>query len=60
VLAGARGRGVYRALVAKRWDLAVERGAPALTVQAGRMSEPVLSRLGFRKLGELLVFDDPG
>jgi predicted N-acetyltransferase YhbS len=60
VLVDARGRGVYRALVAKRWDLAVERGTPALTVQAGRMSEPVLSRLGFRKLGELLVFDDPG
>jgi hypothetical protein len=43
----ARGRGAYRALVRARWDDAVERGAPALVVQAGSMSAPILRRLGF-------------
>lgn len=47
VLPAARGRGVYRALVAARWDEAVARGRPALTVQAGSMSRPILERLGF-------------
>jgi GNAT superfamily N-acetyltransferase len=58
VLESARGRGVYRAMVARRWQSAVERGTPALTVQAGRMSRPVLERLGFRVLGQFRVFDD--
>lgn len=48
----ARGRGVYRALVRARWDDAVERGTPALTVQAGRLSRPVLERLGFEIVSE--------
>jgi len=43
----ARGRGAYRALVRARWDAAVERGTPALTVTAGSMSAPILDRLGF-------------
>jgi GNAT superfamily N-acetyltransferase len=43
----ARGRGVYGSLVLARWDLAVERGTPALTVQAGRMSRPLCERMGF-------------
>ena len=47
VLPEARGRGVYRALIRARWDLAVERGTPALTVQAGQMSRPVLESVGF-------------
>ncbi len=47
VVPAARGRGVYRALVAARWHDAVARGTPALTVQAGRMSQPILARLGF-------------
>jgi len=47
VLPEARSRGVYRALVASRWQDAVERGTPALTVQAGTMSRPILERLGF-------------
>lgn len=42
-----RGRGIYRALVRARWDAAVERGTPALTVGAGRMSRPILEQLGF-------------
>lgn len=43
----ARGRGVYGSLVLGRWDLAVERGTPALTVQAGRMSRPLCEKMGF-------------
>ena len=46
-----RGRGVYRALVRARWEAAVERGTPALTVKAGRMSHPILERLGFQVIG---------
>ncbi len=46
-----RGRGVYRALVRARWDAAVERGIPALTVRAGQMSQPILKRLGFVTVG---------
>ena len=46
-----RGRGVYRALVRARWDAAVERGTPVLTVGAGEMSRPILERLGFSILG---------
>ena len=38
--ADRRGRGAYRALVRARWETAVERGTPALTVGAGAMSEP--------------------
>jgi GNAT superfamily N-acetyltransferase len=58
VLADARGRGVYRALVNARWRLAVERATPALTVQAGRMSRPVLERLGFEFLAEMPMYVD--
>jgi GNAT superfamily N-acetyltransferase len=47
VLPEARRQGVYRALVHARWNAAVECGTPALTVQAGRMSRPILERLGF-------------
>ena len=48
----ARGRGAYRALVRARWEAAVERGTPALTVAAGSMSGPILERLGFTTVGE--------
>jgi hypothetical protein len=58
VLAHARGRGVYRALTFARWDEAVQRGTPALTVQAGRMSMPILTRLGFTPVGEIRVYAD--
>jgi GNAT superfamily N-acetyltransferase len=47
VLPAARGKGVYRALVRARWDHAVARGTPVLVVQAGAMSRPVLTGLGF-------------
>jgi len=54
----ARGQGVYRTLVLARWDLAVERGTPALTVQAGRMSRPICERMGFAFVGAVRVFVD--
>jgi GNAT superfamily N-acetyltransferase len=56
VLPAARGNGVYRALVNARWEAALERGTPALTVQAGRMSRPVLERLGFQLIGTLPLY----
>jgi GNAT superfamily N-acetyltransferase len=58
VHADARGRGVYRALMHARWDFAVARGTPALTVQAGRMSMPIAERLGFERLGAFDVWVD--
>ena len=58
VVPDARGRGVYRALLQTRWAVAVARGTPALTVQAGRMSLPVCERLGFQLVGRARVFVD--
>jgi hypothetical protein len=46
-LPSARGRGAYRALVAARAAEAAARGAPALVTHAGKMSRPILERLGF-------------
>ena len=54
----ARGRGAYRALVAARWDDAVQRGTPALVTQAGPMSRPILARLGFREVCEIRILLD--
>jgi GNAT superfamily N-acetyltransferase len=47
VAPAARHQGVYKALINARWDDAVASGTPALTVQAGHMSRPILDRLGF-------------
>ena len=47
-----RGRGAFRALVRARWDEAVRRGAPALAVGAGKMSRPILERIGFTTVAE--------
>jgi GNAT superfamily N-acetyltransferase len=58
VLPDARGRGVYRALLRARWEFAVARGTPALTVQAGRMSRPICERAGFRFVGASRVLVD--
>jgi predicted N-acetyltransferase YhbS len=58
VAAHARGRGVYRALVRARWDAAARRGTPALVVQAGAMSKPILERVGFETVCELHAFID--
>lgn len=56
-----RGRGVYRALVRARWDAVVAAGTPALTVTAGRMSRPILERLGFQTVGWVdCLLDDFG
>jgi GNAT superfamily N-acetyltransferase len=45
-----RGRGIYRALVARRMRVAVELGCEYLQVDASEMSRPILERLGFRAL----------
>lgn len=58
VLSDARGRGVYRAMIRARWDLAVERGTPALTVQAGQMSRPVLESSGFSVIAAAKMYVD--
>lgn len=46
-LAAWRGRGIYRALVAARAELAVARGVRFLHVDASDDSAPILKRLGF-------------
>lgn len=57
-LPSARGRGVYTSLVLARWDEAVERGTPQLTVGAGAMSAPILERLGFEPIGKVRLLVD--
>ena len=42
-----RGRGIYRALVAQRANLAAARGFRYLQVDASDASRPILERLGF-------------
>jgi GNAT superfamily N-acetyltransferase len=54
----ARGRGVYRALVAARWDDAVARGTPYLTTVARPMSAPILERMGFVEVCTVRVLND--
>lgn len=58
VLEEARGRGIYRAMTFARWDMAVERGTPALTVQAGKMSMPICEHLGFELVDRARIFVD--
>jgi hypothetical protein len=55
---GARGRGCYRALTRARWDEAVRRGTPALTVSANDQSSPVLRKLGFEQVLEFRRIED--
>ncbi|WP_432989110.1 GNAT family N-acetyltransferase [Dactylosporangium sp. CA-233914] len=47
-LLGLRGRGIYRALVAQRARIAVQRGIRYLWVDASADSGPILRRLGLR------------
>jgi GNAT superfamily N-acetyltransferase len=54
-----RGQGAYRSLVHARWVEAVRRGTPALAVQAGENSMPILERLGFQTVGTLHAVTDP-
>lgn len=58
VRADVRGRGCYRSLVRARWDEAVRRGTPALTVGANDKSGPVLRKLGFEKVLGLRRLED--
>jgi ribosomal protein S18 acetylase RimI-like enzyme len=58
VVPSGRGRGVYRALTQARWEYAVARGTPALTVQAGRMSKPICERAGFQFVAAVHVYVD--
>jgi len=44
--------------MATRWELANERGTPALTMQAGRMSKPIAERLGFEFVGQARLYVD--
>jgi GNAT superfamily N-acetyltransferase len=46
-----RGRGIYRALVAARLEIAREAGVAGLCVWGGDMSAPILAGLGFQKVG---------
>jgi GNAT superfamily N-acetyltransferase len=46
-----RGRGIYRALVAARQATARQAGVDGLTVWGGHMSAPILTGLGFEKIG---------
>lgn len=46
-----RGRGIYRALVAARVEIARRAGVPGLSVWGGDMSRPILERLGFQVVG---------
>jgi acetyltransferase (GNAT) family protein len=60
VLESGRGRGAYRALVRARWDDAVAAATPALVVQAGDMSRPILERSGFVGVAEIVILYDRG
>ncbi|MBF4160833.1 GNAT family N-acetyltransferase [Nocardioides acrostichi] len=55
-LAGHRGRGVYRALVAERARLAVRLGYDYLQVDASPDSRPILERLGLHTVGGTTPF----
>lgn len=58
VRASSRGQGAYRALVSARWRDAVRLGKPALVIQAGAMSRPILARCGFQEICRLQVLED--
>jgi GNAT superfamily N-acetyltransferase len=60
VVEAARGRGVYRALLAARLDYGVARGATMALVKARvETSGPILRRAGFLPYGQELTFDVP-
>ena len=54
-----RGRGVYRAMVAARVEMARDAGVAGLSVWGGPMSTPILSKLGFAKVGWRRFYPDP-
>jgi GNAT superfamily N-acetyltransferase len=51
-----RGRGIYRALVARRARTAVERGYATLQVDASDDSRPLLERLGMHVVGRTVPY----
>lgn len=53
-----RGKGYYTALVHARWRDAVAHGTPLLLTQAGKMSRPILTKLGFDEVGEIRLLVD--
>ncbi len=59
-LPGWRGRGIFRALVARRAALAAARGHRYLQVDALPTSEPILTRLGFVRLATTTPFTHTG
>lgn len=60
VLPEARGRGVYRAMLAARWAHTQQSGGGGLAIQAGAMSRPILERCGFKVVCQLEVLEDTG
>ena len=52
VVPEARGRGIYRAMVAARATHARAQGVPWCLVDAGPQSRPILERLGFVRIAE--------
>lgn len=46
-----RGRGIYRALLAARLEMARQAGAGGVAVWGGPMSAPILAKVGFEKVG---------
>lgn len=53
-----RSQGVYRALLAARYEAACRHGIPRLLTQAGHMSQPILRRLGFQPLCRVQILHD--
>jgi len=51
VLPKFRGRGIYRAMVAARLEMACQAGVEGLAVWGGAMSAPILAGLGFEAVG---------
>jgi GNAT superfamily N-acetyltransferase len=57
VIPAARGRGVFRALLASRFELARRHALRAATIQAyDHTSAPILKRLGFASRGDLYLW----
>jgi GNAT superfamily N-acetyltransferase len=53
-----RGRGIYRAMVAKRLEIAREAGVAGLVVWGGDMSGPILAGIGFQAVGWRRFYPD--
>lgn len=54
-----RRRGVYRSLVAERLRISRDAGVPGVSVWGGRMSAPILEKLGFETVGWRRFYRDP-